>query len=75
VGFVSDDNDILPRTKLGHRLAFFRHELVNGGKHHAAAGAVQQFSQVLAPLGLHGRLAEYFSAAMKLTEKLVIEVV
>jgi hypothetical protein len=48
---------------------------VNGGKHHAAAGAVQQFSQVLAPLGLHGRLAEYFSAAMKLTEKLVIEVV
>ena len=41
VRFVRDHDDVLPRAQLRHRLALFRHELVDGGEHHAAARPVQ----------------------------------
>ena len=75
VRFIRDDDNVLPRAQLGHRLAPFRHELVDGGEHHAAAGPVQQLAQMLAPAGLHRRLAEDVRAALELAEKLVVEVV
>jgi hypothetical protein len=75
VRFIRDDDDVLPRAQLGHRLALFRHEFVNGREHHAAARPVQQFAQMLAPAGLHRRLAEDVRAALELAEKLVVEVV
>ena len=37
VRFIRDDDNVLPRAQLGHRLALFRHEFVNGREHHAAA--------------------------------------
>lgn len=58
VGFIGDDNDFLQRSQLGHRLALFRHEFVNRREHHASDRSVQQFAQILAPAGLHRRLAE-----------------
>lgn len=35
VRFIGDDDDVLPGAQLGHRLALFRHELVDRRKHHA----------------------------------------
>ena len=57
VRFIRDHDDVLPRAQLGQRLALFRYEFVNGREHHAAACPVQQLAQMLAPAGLHRRLA------------------
>jgi len=66
VRFIRDDDDVLTRAQLGHRLALFRHELVNRREHHPSAGSVQQLAQMLAPAGLHWCLAENVRAALEL---------
>jgi hypothetical protein len=47
VRFIRNHDDVLPCAQLGHRLALFRHELVDGREHHAAAGPVQQLEETL----------------------------
>ena len=75
VRFIGNDDDVSPPTQLGHHLALFRHEFVNRREHHAATRPDQQLAQMLAPAGLHRRLAEDVRAALELAEKLVIEIV
>ncbi len=53
----------------------FRHELVDGCEYNAAAHPVQQLAQMLAPAGLHRRVAEDVRAALELAKKLVVEIV
>ena len=48
---------------------------MNGGEHDPAAGPIEKLAQMLAPAGLHRRLAEDVRAALELTEKLVVQVV
>ena len=73
--FIGDDEDVLPRPQLGQCFALFRHEFMGGREHHATIGPVQQLAQMLAPAGLHRRLAEDVRAALELAEKLVVEIV
>lgn len=49
VRFIRDNDDVLLRAQLGHRLARFRQELVNGREHHAADRPVQR--NTLLPTG------------------------
>jgi len=74
VRFIRDHDDVLPRAQLGHQFALLCGELMDRREHHAAAGPVQQFAQMLAPAGLHRRLAEDVRAALELAEKLVVAV-
>ena len=75
VRFIGDHDDVLPGAQLGHRFAPVGHELLDGGEHHTAAGAVEQVAQLLAIGGLHRGLAEDVGAALELAEELVVEIV
>ena len=65
--FIGDDEDVLPRPQLGQCLNLFRHKLVDGREHHAAAHLVQKLGLMLAPGGLIRRLAGDVRATLELT--------
>ena len=75
VGFVGDDDDVLARRERRQLGVFLRQKLLDRGEDHAAAGDGEQFAELVPTVGLHGRLAEDFVAALKLPKELIVEIV
>ena len=76
VRLVRDDHDVPPFGKQRVLAALFlREKLLNRREHHAAAGHLQQFLQMLAALRLHRFLSQQFVAAGERAEKLVVQIV
>jgi hypothetical protein len=75
VGLVGDDDDVAAVAQSGHLLALVGQELLDGGEHHVAACHCQQLAHVFAVRSLHRRLSKDVVATLKLTEKLIVQVV
>ena len=76
VRLVGDNDDVLPLAQQRMFRPFvLRKESLNGGKHHAATGDLEQLTQMLTVLRLHRLLSRQFVAARERPKELVVQIV